>query len=438
MTANEAPVGNLRDTNMDNIHSSQRLIVHRVTDPSSEDLLDALKIYTRRIPEEEQFEPSDIVRWVQESSAGPTRDYFLVAKLEDQVLGFVLFHYSPRARLAFIAYLVAAKHPGRLRYSSDNVSRTLLSEVNRLLKVEDELKQCEGLLLEVDRPSGDVTEQESHERIARIRLFCTLAQAQGFSLRALDMNYYHPPVSLAHPEVAVPMLLMYLNPRPGNPRSYMSRKEVRGVLKFIYTELYPENYSECSDETRTYRKLMSKLYLAQAKSLPDRIALLNSGQLRALLKPSSDGSGAQTHSVCGETSYNYDVFLSYRHAEPDRTFARRLLKDLEAAGLKVSIDERDFDPTARFLEEMESCIKSSRFTLCLLSPRYFDSENTQEEAVICRVLDLSERKRRLLPVIIEKVRVPTWLYDIVGIDFTQGDPLIDPLERLKSRLMRRR
>src|SRR5262245_29517934 len=77
-----------------------------------------------------------------------------------------------------------------------------------------------------------------------------------------------------------------------------------------------------------------------------------------------------------------DVFLSYRHVDPDRAFARDLLGRLEAAGFRVAIDERDFRPEATFLEEMERCIQESRFTLAVLSPRYVESGNTMEEAII--------------------------------------------------------
>ena len=68
--------------------------------------------------------------------------------------------------------------------------------------------------------------------------------------------------------------------------------------------------------------------------------------------------------------------------------------------------------------------------MAVISPRYFDSGNAVEEAVICKVLGLRERKRRLIPLIIEKVEMPYWLYTIVGIDFTGEDPLIDPIVRL--------
>jgi hypothetical protein len=132
--------------------------------------------------------------------------------------------------------------------------------------------------------------------------------------------------------------------------------------------------------------------------------------------------------------FKYHAFISYRRQEPDRTFAHALLRRLEANGFKVAIDERDFDPVATFLEEMERCIQESHFTLAVASPRYFESGNCVEEAIICKVLDMSERRRRTIPLTIEKVEMPTWLYNIVGINFTDDSPLVDPHEKLITKL----
>lgn len=130
----------------------------------------------------------------------------------------------------------------------------------------------------------------------------------------------------------------------------------------------------------------------------------------------------------------YDFFISYRHGDPDEAFARDILKELEAAGFKGAIDKRDFGSNKKFLDEMERCIKESQFTLCVISQRYFQSGNTQEEAAICKVLDMSERKERLVPLIFERVVMPTWLYGITGIDFTEANPLVPPLDKLKRTL----
>jgi hypothetical protein len=62
----------------------------------------------------------------------------------------------------------------------------------------------------------------------------------------------------------------------------------------------------------------------------------------------------------------YDVFLSCRHADPDKKFARPFLRDLEDAGFKVATDDRDFSAQAKSLEELERGIKESRLRLAVL------------------------------------------------------------------------
>jgi hypothetical protein len=130
----------------------------------------------------------------------------------------------------------------------------------------------------------------------------------------------------------------------------------------------------------------------------------------------------------------YDAFVSYRHQEPDATVARELVESLEADGYRVAIDERDFRVNESFLTEMERCIRQSRFTVAIVSSQYLQSGNCEEEAIICKILDMGERRRRLIPIFIETVPTPVWLHGIVGIDATKPDPLVDPLERLKATL----
>ena len=135
------------------------------------------------------------------------------------------------------------------------------------------------------------------------------------------------------------------------------------------------------------------------------------------------------------STFKYDAFISYRHKDPDRQFARDLLGQLQADGYAVAIDERDFRPNETFLGEMERCTRESRFTLAVISPRYFDSGNTEEEAIIRKVCDMSGQERGLIPLTIEKVSdLPLWLYDVVGVDYTETDPLIPPFEKLKRAL----
>ena len=129
------------------------------------------------------------------------------------------------------------------------------------------------------------------------------------------------------------------------------------------------------------------------------------------------------------TATAFDAFLSYRHVEPDRAIALDLVETLERRGLRVAIDVRDFSPNEHFLSEMERCIRQSRFVLCVITSSYVQSEHTSEEAIISKTLDLAERRRRLVPLIFERVELPVWLHGLVGIDFT-ATPIVDPRERL--------
>ena len=130
----------------------------------------------------------------------------------------------------------------------------------------------------------------------------------------------------------------------------------------------------------------------------------------------------------------YDVFISYRHGGADTDVALQLLQALESDGYVIAIDERDFPANASFLQEMERCIRESRYTVAIVSPRYFESGHTEEEAIISRVLDMGQRRRRLIPFIIQPVAMPAWMFGIVGIDSTKADPLVDPIDKLKATL----
>ena len=66
--------------------------------------------------------------------------------------------------------------------------------------------------------------------------------------------------------------------------------------------------------------------------------------------------------------FAYDVFLSYRDQDPDKTWARKtLLPRLEQDGLKV-IEQRRFRLGAPIVKEMERAVMQSRYTLSVLSP----------------------------------------------------------------------
>lgn len=135
-----------------------------------------------------------------------------------------------------------------------------------------------------------------------------------------------------------------------------------------------------------------------------------------------------------DTPLRYDVFISYRHGGRDGEVAMALADALEGEGYAVAIDVRDFPANAHFLEEMERCIRESRFTVAVVSARYLQSGHCQEEALICKVLDMGQRQRRLIPLYIDSVDAPIWMHGIVGIRLEASGRQVDPLDALVSTL----
>jgi hypothetical protein len=270
-----------------NTPASAHFSVHLVADCTDPDIRSALDLYESRIPENERFEAPDIVRWLREGQdqrrlgiTGP-RDYFLVAKLENKVCGFTLLHYYPTVQLAFIAYLVADKG---VPTDHGYISQKLLDKVAWVFLNEEYLQPCKGFLLEVDDPARAGTPEERRERLARIRLFCMLAESLGFSLRALDIDYHQPLLWIPEPDqtgLEVPMVLMYARRVTSEQASgRLARPEVARLLQFVYKWLYPEGFSEVQDENRRYRKYLDAFYTEQLSHVPPQITLLGFRELR--------------------------------------------------------------------------------------------------------------------------------------------------------------
>src|SRR6185436_20937105 len=88
------------------------LVVERVRDDRSLDVIAAMELYAARIPGREQVNGPDFIRWLrdddeQRKAGQRSRDFMFVAKQRDEVCGFALLHSNPESKLAFVAYLAA-------------------------------------------------------------------------------------------------------------------------------------------------------------------------------------------------------------------------------------------------------------------------------------------------------------------------------------------
>jgi hypothetical protein len=130
-------------------------------------------------------------------------------------------------------------------------------------------------------------------------------------------------------------------------------------------------------------------------------------------------------------NFIYDVFISYRQQEPDRSWVRKTLQPrLEGQGLRVCIDHRDFRLGAPLVLEMARTVEQSRYTLAVLSPAYLTSNFTELENILAEHLGLETSQRRLLAVLREPCSPRLGMRARLWLAMTEDDELERNVERL--------
>ncbi len=133
--------------------------------------------------------------------------------------------------------------------------------------------------------------------------------------------------------------------------------------------------------------------------------------------------------------FEYDVFVSYRRAEPDLGWVHsRLVPRLRADGLLVCLDDDCFRLGAPLILEMERAVQSSRYTLAVLTPRYVLSNFTELETVLAEHLGLERTERRLLAVMRERTRPRLGIRTRMSLDMTDDAEFEAAAARLCAQL----
>jgi hypothetical protein len=116
--------------------------------------------------------------------------------------------------------------------------------------------------------------------------------------------------------------------------------------------------------------------------------------------------------------YKYDAFISYSHA--DRAWVwDELLPRLEGAGLRVCIDDRDFEIGVPSLINMERAVDNSQHTLIVLTPDWIKSEWTEFESLLAGTADPAGRRRKLIPLMLKSCKLPPRIAMLTYADFTR-------------------
>jgi len=132
-----------------------------------------------------------------------------------------------------------------------------------------------------------------------------------------------------------------------------------------------------------------------------------------------------------DSDYHYDVFISYS-SDNKHWVTNWLLPHLEAAGLQVCIDHRDFDVGVASLKNIERALDNSRHTLAVLTPAWVASEWTELEVLLTQTGDPAARRRRVLPLVLKNCQPPQRIDMLTYADFRQQEDWEGQLERVVS------
>jgi hypothetical protein len=133
--------------------------------------------------------------------------------------------------------------------------------------------------------------------------------------------------------------------------------------------------------------------------------------------------------------FQYDVFISYRQQEPDKTWVRKtLVPKLKAEGIKVFIDYLNFRLGAPIVTEMERAVVQSRYTVGVLSPHYLRSNFTDLEGILAEHIGLEQSQRRFIGVMRESCKPRLGIRARYYMDMTDEDEFEAALARLVAQI----
>ncbi len=128
-----------------------------------------------------------------------------------------------------------------------------------------------------------------------------------------------------------------------------------------------------------------------------------------------------------------DPVIDNSHKDADWV-RNSLLPRLEASGLRVCIDYRDFEIGAASIVNMELAVEQSRRTLLVLTPHWVNSEWTAFEAIMTQTADPIGLRRSMIPLMREQCKPPARIAMLTYVDFTPTNDDALPWARLVDSL----
>lgn len=122
------------------------------------------------------------------------------------------------------------------------------------------------------------------------------------------------------------------------------------------------------------------------------------------------------------------IFLSHNSA--DKPFVRKLANDIRLRGHYAWVDEAEIKVGDSLIERIEEGIDNIDFLGVVISQNSIESEWVKREVRLALTQEILGKKVKVLPILLEKVKIPGFLADKKYADFTSEDKYKNSLNEI--------
>lgn len=112
------------------------------------------------------------------------------------------------------------------------------------------------------------------------------------------------------------------------------------------------------------------------------------------------------------------IFIS--HSYQDKEFVHKLAKDLAAEGITPWVDDWEIKVGDSLVQKISEGIRQSDYILVILSKNSINSKWVQKEIKMAFQKSPAGAKRVIIPVLCEKIEVPSYIRDIKYADLSES------------------
>jgi len=111
------------------------------------------------------------------------------------------------------------------------------------------------------------------------------------------------------------------------------------------------------------------------------------------------------------------VFISHSHQ--DKKYSEQISRALESAGHEIWIDTLKLKPGDNFISKINEAIKESDAFIVIISKNSINSESVSREISAIALSEISKKRTKIIPVLIDRSTVPQYLAQYLYVDLSQ-------------------